>query len=453
VPAFTTVNAPQVTRQQAIDAVVDRVRTFYDRFNVSVVTTRPSSGDYTMVAVGGSHTVAGQPTGVAGVSPLDCTNSNLDNVVFDFSEDQIPMFGGVVAVAITAAHESGHAFGLEHTDNPADIMYSVAMSNQTIDNLFNISFTTGDYSSYNAGDGTPGMPMCGRSNPVDNAAILDTNVGANSNPGDTTPPGIGFTFPILSQVPTTIPLQFTASDNVGVVRLELYKDLELIAVLTTPPYQTTITANDGDAFYLTIESIDANANRSSLTRPFLVSASMGALCPSGTCTDGKTCKEGICRVGLGAPCTQTIDCTTDNCKAPTGSTTKICTQSCSAAHACPAGFTCGSDLVCAPTPLKKNGDMCAAGTECMSGLCGGGVCVPACDATGACVLPLVCQAVDGGMGCVLAQDSTPSPTTQPMGSSGCDAAPGAHPSPLVFLWLAPLVARRLRGRSRRSVAG
>src|SRR6185436_7475040 len=110
--------------QQGKDSVTDRLRGFYKPFDVQIVTSRPGSGNYTMIAVGGRNTLIPGLTGAAGVSPLDCDHSNPNNVVYDFSDEQPPDYGGLPGIAITAAHESGHSYSLEHTDNPADIMYS-----------------------------------------------------------------------------------------------------------------------------------------------------------------------------------------------------------------------------------------------------------------------------------------------------------------------------------------
>jgi hypothetical protein len=61
-------------------------------------------------------------------------------------------------------------------------------------------------------------------------------------------------------------LTATASDNVGVVRVEAYKDLELVASLSTPPYRFTVTAAPAERFYVTVEALDAAGNRTTVTR-------------------------------------------------------------------------------------------------------------------------------------------------------------------------------------------
>src|SRR5262245_61504207 len=51
VPPFALWPGAKVTLQQAKDAVTDRLRWFYKPWDIQVVTTRPSTGNYTMIAV------------------------------------------------------------------------------------------------------------------------------------------------------------------------------------------------------------------------------------------------------------------------------------------------------------------------------------------------------------------------------------------------------------------
>src|SRR5262249_12616508 len=69
-------------------AVVDQLKVFLDPFNVQIVTTRPASGDYAMTVVGGSANDIGinDPAGsILGLAPLDCTDTNPDDIAFAFA--------------------------------------------------------------------------------------------------------------------------------------------------------------------------------------------------------------------------------------------------------------------------------------------------------------------------------------------------------------------------------
>jgi hypothetical protein len=443
VPPFALPANAKFTLQQGKDSITDRLRFFYKRFNVQVVTA-PPSGNYTMIAVGGLNSILPGLSGAAGVSPLDCDNSNPNNVVYDFSANQPPDYGGLPGIAITAAHESGHSYGLEHTTNPADIMYSVATPNITIDNVFGASFTTGNYSSFNgAGEAGPRCP--GRVDPLDNTALLNNAVGVNPNPGDTTLPTVSLTFPASPLVPTSFPIRINASDNNQVQRVEVFKNLELIAVLTTPPYQTTVNAADNESFYLTVEAIDGDANHASYTKPFLASAMTPKLCPNGTsdCASGSTCMMGSCRLPFGGACTSDQQCQSI-CRQPMGVSQKICTDNCNSARPCPTGYVCSPDRYClagmAPQP-KAVGDACSAPEECASMRCQD-TCVAPCDANTPCADGTTCMDVGGGQGCVVSTMMTPKPA-----SGGCSVSATATPPAFLVLVLAGVAAAM--GRSRR----
>jgi hypothetical protein len=445
-----TLDAPSasVTRAQAIASITDRVRTYFNPFNIDVVTTRPSSGSYTMILVGGSHTnLSPSPaSGVIGLSPLDCTNANKSNIVFDFSNDQSLMYGGLIEVAATAGHEAGHSFGLEHTDNPADLMYSVMNGMHSVDVLFQLSFAGGNYSSFNGGSPSPVPEACGRSNPLDNKAILMANLGPRPPGGDMVAPSLTLDLPGPSQnVPLSFPVRVTAADDVALSRVDVFKDLELIAVLTPPTFGFTMTAVDKETFELTFEAIDTSANRTQIPRVFVADANNPPLCQTtADCAGGRSCDSNLCRQPFGGACKTTADCSGGaSCQTPTGQSASLCTQTCSGAVPCPTGFDCVNAL-CAPsmTPnptLKMPGDACSDGSECLTGRCQG-VCVGGCDDANPCDPSATCQPVSGGNGCV--------PNEGPMMKKGCDFGGGGTTglSALIVLVLASVLAGRRRLR-------
>jgi hypothetical protein len=440
VPPFQLPPNAKFTLQQAKDSVTDRLKSFYKPFDVQIVTTRPASGNYTMIAVGGKNTLIPGLSGAAGVSPLDCDattqTGNPNNVVYDFSEEQPPEFGGLPSIAVTAAHESGHSYGLEHTDNASDIMYSVQNPNITIDAFFKIRFTTGNYSSFNGG-GEVGR-CAGRTDPLDNVALLTSALGSNPSPGDTNAPTVMLTFPTLQQVPTQFPIRINASDNNTVQRVEVYKNLELISVLTSAPYQAVVNAADNETFYLTVEAWDADANHAVDIKAFIAQAATPQLCPNGDgdCKTNQVCKQGICRYPIGTPCTVPQQCEY-SCKQPVGVQQTICTNTCNGARPCPAGNHCGADNLCAPGDvmpmLKLLGESCAMAEECESMRCDG-TCVAACDDLNPCGDGKTCSVVTGGAGCIL------TPPTAP--SNGCSVAPHPVAPPLFLLLLPGLLIRR-----------
>ncbi|MDB4968806.1 MAG: hypothetical protein JWN44_4495 [Myxococcales bacterium] len=281
IPPFdSTVSAPAVTRSQAIDAVVDRVRTLFLPFDVRVSTTRPVAAPYTRILVGGMASALGVTATEAGLARLDCGNATDGDVAYVFAGELTPDYGGVVGVANVAAHEAGHAFGLEHVTAATDVMYAVASPSLTLPELFGLSFGSGSYSSYGAG-----TRLCSGGDPIDEAAALACNVGLRAGGGDVTSPSLTWN-PPASDVATRFRVAFDASDDVGVVRVEVYKNLELIASLDAPPYEADISATPSEHFYVTVEAIDAAANRAVETRIFTAASaptggSDGGVAPAG----------------------------------------------------------------------------------------------------------------------------------------------------------------------------
>ncbi len=127
------------TRAQAIDAVLGYANGFYAAYNVQIVTTRPASGRYTMMMVGGTAMLVGSGGSVVGIAPLDCGNGNESNVGFAFSASLIPSARTTKSsadtalreLALTIVHEAGHSYGLEHSANQTDIMYPSVSPGQT----------------------------------------------------------------------------------------------------------------------------------------------------------------------------------------------------------------------------------------------------------------------------------------------------------------------------------
>ncbi|MEO6952493.1 MAG: Ig-like domain-containing protein [Polyangia bacterium] len=295
VPAFDpAVIAPDAP---ATAVLVDRVRGYFLTYDLDVTTTRPTSGDYAAVLIGGTSSLLDppQPSGIAGVGRVDCADTNPRSLGYAFSGSAIPAQGGVVALGATIAHEAAHGWGLEHTTDAHDPLYSVAQPQQTLDDLFALRFESGTYSSFQAGGGaTP--EQCGHADPIDHAALLLDVLGART----TTPsaaPTVGLAFPPDRPVlPRTLPLRIDASDDVGVTRVEVYRDLALVAVLGAP-YSLTLTLPVADSTTLTIEAVDADGQRARVSRTFRVDDTVAPACDDSLpCTPPASCVDGFCAV-------------------------------------------------------------------------------------------------------------------------------------------------------------
>lgn len=98
-------------------AIVQAVAADWFPYNVIVTDRRPSSGHYMMSMIGPSSLY---PEGTLGIAALDCDDNVEDDITFVFHHANDGYTAA--AVAATTSQEIAHAFGLEHVDEPADIM-------------------------------------------------------------------------------------------------------------------------------------------------------------------------------------------------------------------------------------------------------------------------------------------------------------------------------------------
>jgi hypothetical protein len=116
VPKFVCNFAPTLVEcERQIQAYLDA---WYADFNVIFTLTRPTSGKYyTEVVSSGGGAWCKVDDKVAGVAPFLCKDLN-GGVAYTFQ-------GGRTAreTAVIIAQEQAHLLGLEHTNNPHDIMY------------------------------------------------------------------------------------------------------------------------------------------------------------------------------------------------------------------------------------------------------------------------------------------------------------------------------------------
>lgn len=100
------------------DAVMQAVREDWAAYNVIVTDTRPASGDYTMNMTGPTNPFGG---GVLGIAPLDCEDQQTHNNITYAFHSVNDQFSATVQ-ATTIGQEVAHSYGLEHVNEPGDIM-------------------------------------------------------------------------------------------------------------------------------------------------------------------------------------------------------------------------------------------------------------------------------------------------------------------------------------------
>jgi hypothetical protein len=351
VPPFDPMDYSQTkTRDQVIADVMAQARAFYADFNVDLVTTRPTAGDYVMTAVGGDPSLINMPCDqngcVAGLAPLDCQPGNPIQyntggdveVVYAFSATA-KYFGGsysslVLDLATTVAQETAHAYGLGHTNNMQDVMYPYE-TGQTV------GFLSGGYAdTFNCANGQGSQ---------DSHGLLLQILGASMGPGDTTPPTISVTSPSQgATVPRSFNVTVSANDNVGVARVDFSAQgpgTTQTASASAAPFTGSLAVDADGVWAVTATAFDAAGNMASAT--VSVTVKSGALLPFGSaCTMGPQCSSGLCEHS-------------------------ICNQSCSTVP-CPTGYTCGLDHACTPMQMIMPGDVgapCTQNGDCHSNQC------------------------------------------------------------------------------------
>ena len=112
-PAYLATNANRAT---TIQTIVDGVRAQLSQFPITVVTTRPASGNYVMIVFGGQRGAVGSNYGGA-VNQLDCGDTRPNDVAW--ISDLVTPIQRVINNAIGAI---GFGLGLTATNDPKDCM-------------------------------------------------------------------------------------------------------------------------------------------------------------------------------------------------------------------------------------------------------------------------------------------------------------------------------------------
>lgn len=116
-----------------------QLRAYYDDFDIVMTSNRPPDWlPYTMTVIGGSAGQVGL-AGACGVANVACDGLKRNHVSLNFPQSCNGM-------AETAAQETSHNWGLEHTDNPQDLLYPFnnGGTKSFVDECMPISNATGD---------------------------------------------------------------------------------------------------------------------------------------------------------------------------------------------------------------------------------------------------------------------------------------------------------------------
>jgi len=355
-------NSATVTPYAYSDAnwqqVVDCVKQTYSPFGVQIVTTRPTSGNYHMAIVAGRPQDIGQPNGVGGVSPFAC--GYLPNAVsYSFAN---VYNGSVDDICWTVSQETAHSWGLDHKFDNRDPM-TYLQSGPSRKNFMNENGPCGENSARTCD--------CQQGQMNSYAEILET-FGGNTP----TPPTLTITAPMNNQtgLAAGFPIQAQANDDIGVAKIELRIDNQLVATKEASPWAFTAPMSLGQGSHM----IELTAyDFSGTTAKQMVTISLGTACTGDSeCPSGNVCLQGRCVLGggaaggLGTTCAGNESCSSGSC-AGDGAGTQLCVEACDpAAAGCPSGFECLGEqgsAVCWPSASEG---ICNVGTN------GGGKAAP-----------------------------------------------------------------------------
>lgn len=299
--------------------VVLELKKLYYKYGVTFVTTRPTSGDYTMAMIGGDGTNCKQGgAGTVGIAPLDCKNSSKNDVVLIFGSK----LTNVRDLTFVIAHELAHSFGLEHTDDPTDIMYPALSSTTTTWKSGNVSAST-----------------CGRST-QDGDKVLTENLGIGDP--DQVAPLIWILRPgNKAIVPSRFTFEVAAKDDFSLSSVTVYVDGQKQFTLTQGPFLGYVTGLSDGKHTLKAEAQDMKPNVATAEITVEVDSACaasgecwkGKAGPGSTCAVGSDCQSGICAVKDGVGLCA-VGCLND--KDPLCPTGLTCQQA-SGEYACTAG--------------------------------------------------------------------------------------------------------------------
>ncbi len=231
------------------DASIQATRADWEAYGVSIVTSRPASGNYTMNMVGNASCGPNN----SGVAPVDCENENPNDIVFSFVNSGIR---NADIVATINSQEIAHSFGLMHVNMTADIMNPFAGSDNVafLDECFSI---TGSVSC-----GPQHAAQCGSETQQNSHMELLTLFG--SSIPDTGPPTVSITAPNDGDVftaPADLTVTADASDDQGLQELRINLDgVDQNSADTSAPFSWPVTGLPVGTYTFEVLAIDVAAN-------------------------------------------------------------------------------------------------------------------------------------------------------------------------------------------------
>jgi MYXO-CTERM domain-containing protein len=248
------------------EAILQAVRGDWDAYNVVVTDRRPASGDYVMNHVGPNRP-DDMGSKILGIAHLDCGDKMMRNDV-SFAFHHAGDGHQPSSVAMTISQEVAHAFGLEHVDDPNDIMFPArgAADPSFVDGCSPVVPAEG----IGIACTEQHIESCGASDMQNSHAELMMLLGPART--DDVPPtvSIGDGMEALA-VPMgdEFRLAITADDDVLVDHVVLYLDGEKVADDTTAPFGWKMSDIEAGEYEFYVEAFDMAGN-STMSEPVAV---------------------------------------------------------------------------------------------------------------------------------------------------------------------------------------
>jgi hypothetical protein len=249
-------------------------------YNVVITETRPGGGNYTMCVNSPTNPYG---SGVLGIAPLDCNDTQARNIVFAYHSeaDEYP----AATQATTMSQEIAHAFGLEHVQQPNDIMnpYNAGGDPAFIDQCFTL-------------DAGGAQILCNAQHDMFCAGAQNSHqellwLFGQSVP-DLAPPAVNISFPAEGQifeVGASFSITADASDDVGVTSVEIFINGQSTAVVPNPPYAQPVQGIPAGTYTASAIATDPSLNTTqSAIVTFTVVESAGTTDPTTDPTSATT---------------------------------------------------------------------------------------------------------------------------------------------------------------------
>ncbi|HEU0037243.1 MAG TPA: Ig-like domain-containing protein [Kofleriaceae bacterium] len=358
--------APFVWPDATWNALVHCVREVYSPYALDVTDVQPPDGvAYNEAVVAGTNRQLGYD-GAAGVSPMTSDCSPYANVM-SFVFPNVAIDGDVLWLCWAVAHETGHAFGLDHTWSFLDGRSACTdpMSYRTDCRVQRFFRSEREL----CGESMARPCACGETQSAHGRLL--SLLGAATP--ITAPPTIEVIEPLAGDQIAGAPVTVHATAQRGVAALEVWINgarWQTVPGQLDSAYTFALDPRIPDGVIdLAIVAKDDLGSATSSPRRRVVK---GAPCTSAdTCADGQHCDvEGRCLwdppVGeLGDACSYDHFCKSELCAG--GGADRLCSQRCDVddPRSCPDGFHCasdGSDGVCWPgDPVEPAGGCCDTG--------------------------------------------------------------------------------------------